>query len=91
MKTIDQQRAKYKFYQDRAAAFGIPAAEFNERVRTFRHRSDLTPAQWVFDAWQLSEVISGGRCCPKAECIPCVCEVSYTCPDHGVRCRGSHD
>ena len=45
----------------------------------------------VRNGWRLLENISGGRCCPKAESIPCMCEVSYRCPDHGVSCKGSHD
>ena len=41
--------------------------------------------------WRLLDKISGGRCCPKAEQVPCYCEVFYSCPDHGTNCKGSHD
>lgn len=30
-------------------------------------------------------------CCDKAILRNCVCSYSTTCPDHGVRCHGSHD
>jgi hypothetical protein len=30
-------------------------------------------------------------CCPKAAFRGCVCYVSFTCPDHGARCHGTHD
>lgn len=45
----------------------------------------------VYNARILLDRISGGRCCPKAEQVPCMCEISYFCPDHGSRCKGSHD
>lgn len=89
--TIDQQRTKYKAWQDRAAVFGVPAVEFNTKVRASLHKPTPTPADWVYGAWMVAEGITQGRCCPKATGRPCMCEVSYSCPDHGVRCRGSHD
>lgn len=88
---IDRQRTKYKFYQDRASVFGLASSEFNAQVKTFLRKDAPTPAEWVFGAWQVTEGITRSRCCPKAEVVPCVCEVSYTCPDHGTRCKGSHD
>jgi hypothetical protein len=30
-------------------------------------------------------------CCEKAEVQFCVCEISYTCPDHRRVCIGTHD
>jgi hypothetical protein len=88
---IERKRTQYKSYQDRVAAFGVPAAEFNTKVKDFLRKPTPTPVEWVFGAWQVTETITSGRCCPKAVCIPCVCEVSYKCEDHGVRCKGSHD
>lgn len=89
--TISTQRAKYKAHQDRAAVFGIPAADFNAKVRASLHKPTPTPADWVYGAWMVADGITRGRCCPKATVVPCVCEVSYTCEDHGTRCKGSHD
>lgn len=88
---VDHQRKKYKAYQEQVAVFGITPAEFNVKVKTFLRKEGPTPAEWVFGAWQVNEGITRSRCCPKAEVVPCVCEVSYTCPDHGTRCKGSHD
>lgn len=88
---IDRQRTKYKFYQDRASVFGLASSEFNAQVKTFLRKDTPTPAEWVFGAWQVTELIGGGRCCPKATGRPCMCEVSWTCEDHGTRCKGSHD
>jgi hypothetical protein len=31
------------------------------------------------------------RCCDLAIVNPCVCAISYTCPDHGTKCHGTHD
>ena len=90
-KTIEQYRQDYKHYQDHAARFGVDAQEFNSMVRTQLRNPKPTPVDWTVQGMYMAQRISGGRCCPKAECIPCVCEVSYKCPDHGVRCKGSHD
>jgi hypothetical protein len=30
-------------------------------------------------------------CCDKAILRNCVCSYSITCPEHGVKCHGSHD
>ena len=34
-----------------------------------------------------------GACCPKAKLTPCVCRMSFVCPEHAPhgRCHGSHD
>jgi hypothetical protein len=89
--TIDQQRAKYKGWQAEAAVFGVPAGEFNEKVKAFLRKGNPTPTEWVHGAIQVAGTITQHRCCPKATRVPCMCEVSWTCPDHGTRCRGSHD
>lgn len=31
------------------------------------------------------------RCCAKAVRQQCVCAESWTCPDHGTKCHGTHD
>lgn len=31
------------------------------------------------------------RCCDLAVFRPCVCSVSFTCPEHGTTCIGTHD
>jgi hypothetical protein len=90
-KSIEQYRADYKVLQDHAGTFGVSAADFNTRVRSLLGRGTPTPLAWTHNARQVAESISRGRCCPKAVVVPCMCEVSYKCPDHGVRCRGSHD
>lgn len=89
--TLEQQRARYKEHQTRAAVFGVDAKEFNEKVKGFLKKQNPTSTEWVYGAWQVIEKVSMGRCCTKAQGRPCVCEVSYTCPDHGTRCIGSHD
>lgn len=90
-KTIEQYRADYKGLQDFAARFGVTPADFNTQVRAALGRGNPTPLAWTHHARQVAVQIGAGRCCPKAECRPCMCEVSYSCPDHGTRCRGSHD
>lgn len=30
-------------------------------------------------------------CCKKAVRVPCVCRISWSCPDHGSWCVGSHE
>ena len=90
-KTIEQYRADYKGLQDFAGQFGVDATDFNTRVRAALGRGNPTPLAWTHNARQVATQISQGRCCPKAERVFCVCEVSYSCPDHGVRCKGSHD
>jgi hypothetical protein len=90
-KSIEQYRADYKALQTSAGIFGVSPEDFNTRVRSSLGRGTPTPIAWTHHARQVTETISGGRCCPKAEEVPCCCIVSYSCPDHGVRCRGSHD
>lgn len=90
-KSVDQYRADYKDLQDYAARFGVTPVDFNAQVRIELGRGTPTPLAWTHNARNVATRIGGGRCCPKAVCIPCVCEVSYKCEDHGVRCRGSHD
>lgn len=89
--TIEAQRTKYKGWQEEAAVFGVPAGEFNAQVRSLLRKSNPTPAEWVHGAIVIAGKITRGRCCPKAVRVPCMCEVSYTCEDHGTRCKGSHD
>jgi len=88
---INTQRTKYKAWQDHAAVFGVPAVEFNAKVKALLGEGTPTPAEWVFGARQVTEGITRGRCCPKAIVVPCMCEIRYKCEDHGVRCKGSHD
>lgn len=90
-KSIEQYRADYKALQLFAGRFGVTPADFNILVSQALGRGTPTPLAWTHNARQVAETISGGRCCPKATEVPCCCIVSYTCPDHGVRCRGSHD
>lgn len=35
--------------------------------------------------------IGEGRCCALATRVPCVCRVSWECPQHARVCVGSHD
>ena len=90
-KTTEQYRADYKALQTTAGIFGVTPTEFNAKVKTLLGRGNPTPLAWTHNARQVTETITRGRCCPKAIRVPCVCEVSYTCEDHGVRCKGSHD
>jgi len=32
-----------------------------------------------------------GLCCFKAKIVECNCALSSQCPDHGRKCRGTHD
>jgi hypothetical protein len=90
-KTIPQLRSEYAVHQNRAALFGVGPLEFNDRVRKRFGNSKPYPEAWVVNAYLEVQVIGGRRCCPKADVVPCVCEVSFRCPDHGGRCFGSHD
>lgn len=90
-KSIEQYRADYKALQDRARIFGVSPSDFNARVVAELGRGRRTPLAWTHNARNVVQSISGGRCCPNAKVVPCMCEVSYNCPDHGVRCHGSHD
>ena len=38
-----------------------------------------------------ANLISTFGCCDKAKLAHCGCYISTDCPEHGVRCRGSHD
>ena len=31
------------------------------------------------------------RCCDLAIVRPCVCSISFSCPEHGTKCVGTHD
>ena len=88
---IDTQRKIYKAYQGLAGRWDVSPQLFNTIVQAELKTPNPTPNDWIRKAGVVLERISGGRCCPKAEVSPCMCEVSYKCPDHGVRCKGSHD
>jgi len=90
---VEHYRGVYRVHQSRAAGFGVTPKEFNARVaaRTARGGAPPTPQQWSSGAYLEVTSIAGHRCCPKAVGNPCMCEVSYSCPDHGTRCVGSHD
>jgi hypothetical protein len=88
---VEHYRTIYRAHQSRAALFGVAPREFNRRVASRLVRSCPTPQQWSSGAYLEVQSIAGHRCCPKAVGVPCMCEVSYTCPDHGTRCVGSHD
>ncbi len=89
---IEHYRETYRAHQTRAGGFGVGVQEFNNRVKArLAGGYKPTPQQWSSAAWLEVSSIAGRRCCPKATGRPCVCEVSFTCPDHGVTCFGSHD
>lgn len=88
---IELYRTVYRNHQARAGLFGIGPKEFNARVLRRFGGSKPYPQMWASYAYQEVQGIAGHRCCPKAVGVPCMCEVSYTCPDHGTRCVGSHD
>ncbi len=90
-RNLTQLRSEYARHQNRAALFGVGPLEFNERVLARFRGSKPYPEAWVTNAYIEAQVIGGRRCCLKAEVVPCMCEVSFTCPDHGGRCFGSHD
>ena len=90
-KPIEHYRSIYKSHQDTAGLFGIMPSEFNAKVKAAIRGSNPTPIDWTHNSRQVALSIANGRCCPKAVGVSCVCEVSYSCPDHGTRCRGSHD
>lgn len=89
---IEHYRETYRSHQSRAAAFGVAPVDFNARV-TARLAGGYkpTPQQWSSAAWLTVSEIAGRKCCPKASGRACMCEDSFTCPDHGVTCFGSHD
>ena len=89
---LEHWRSVYRGHQEHCGRFGVTAKDFNVQVaaRLGGHPSP-GPQLWCSYAWQVAMSIAGHRCCPKAVGVPCMCEVSYTCPDHGTRCVGSHD
>jgi hypothetical protein len=89
--TIEHYREVYGGHQARAGLFGVGPQEFNARVRARFRGATPYPQMWASYAYQEVQIIAGNKCCPKAEVVPCVCEVSFRCPDHGGRCVGSHD
>jgi hypothetical protein len=89
---IEHYRETYRSHMTRAGLFGVPSAEFNDRVRArLAGGYKPTPQQWSSAAYLTVQAIAGRKCCPKASGRPCMCEDSFTCPDHGVTCFGSHD
>lgn len=75
---------------------------WNDKFKVCRHcGGDLTPPQV---AWAERKLEQGAHldcehayllrihaCCEKATRRGCVCSYSITCPEHGIRCWGSHD
>lgn len=53
--------------------------------------SEPSPFLNAAEVMRLPEWRREGYCCAKAVRVFCVCIVSTNCPDHGSRCRGSHD
>ena len=89
--TVAELREQYRAEQRRAGLFGLDPQGFNLRVEAEERWRPGSPHEWVARARNVLARISGGRCCPRAESVPCVCEVAYFCPDHGHRHTGSHD
>ena len=89
---IEHYRAVYRDHQTVAGRFGVNPQEFNVRV-TARLAGGYkpTPQMWSSAAYLEMRSIAGDRCCPKAVGRACMCEDSFTCPDHGVTHFGSHD
>jgi len=88
---IEHYRETYRAHQHRAGLFGVAPKEFNERVlKRFRGATPY-PQMWSSYAYLEVSAIAGRKCCPKAVGFPCMCEDSFTCPDHGVTHFGSHD
>ena len=90
---LEHYRSVYRNHQKHAAMFGVSTKVFNAQVAWHTRGSNPTPSPqlWCSYANLVIKTIAGHRCCPKATGVPCMCEVSYTCPDHGTRCVGSHD
>ena len=88
---VEHYREKYRGHQERAGRFGIAPKDFNARVLARFRGSKPYPQMWSSYAYLEVQSIAGKRCCPKAEVVACMCEVAYTCPDHGMQHNGSHD
>jgi len=59
---INTQRTKYKALQDHAAVFGVPAVEFNAKVKALLGKGTPTPAEWVFGAEQVAWAMWSPAC-----------------------------
>ena len=88
---VEHYRSVYGTHQARAGLFGVGPQEFNARVLARFRGAKPYPQMWCTYAYLEVQGIAGNKCCPKAEVVPCVCEVSFRCPDHGGHCVGSHD
>lgn len=92
--TVETQRLQYKAWQEHAGQFGVSAIDFNNQVKSYLDKTSSqppTPARWVQGSSFIAKQISGGRCCPKAVRVPCVCIAAWSCWDHGTIHNGTHD
>lgn len=68
-----------KFLDTLESVEGIDPEKFRQQRREYDQRM----RSYVASAIQ--------ACCDLAILRPCVCLVSYSCPEHGEKCHGSHD
>jgi hypothetical protein len=52
---------------------------------------DRPQAERVVEELHAIQAMHPLACCPKAKQRFCVCRISFSCPDHGSSCHGSHD
>ncbi len=72
------------------ANFTTPFNNCSNVVLTYKGKRALLEHQgFDFAKWTASH--KSTVCCEKAIPVFCVCYLSYTCPDHGGRCHGTHD
>ena len=73
---------------------GLPFTRYEGR--TYKDeviRLELMPEETIgFERGRvLRSTYARYRCCDLAIFRPCVCLVSFSCPEHGTRCHGTHD
>lgn len=82
--TIDSIRAEWEALMDRSNAMADAYLDVVISVEPGDYAKER------LEAYRLAKIY-GGRCCTLAIKRPCVCSISYACPEHGTTCVGSHD
>jgi hypothetical protein len=54
-----------------------------------RNGHSTVVTRWTDDLWRSRN--RKDLCCDKATPLNCICRLSFSCPDHGHKCIGTHD
>lgn len=65
---------------------GAELSDDRVAVAFWRHQTDVCSTECL-----RKETLRRYACCEKAQPRGCVCAYSTSCPDHGIRCYGTHD